>query len=80
MLTTYILKSVKDLRFYYGSCENIQIRLTMHNQGKVRSTKSRIPFIVVYKEEFNTRSEAQKREYYFKSIDGYIWLKQKNII
>jgi putative endonuclease len=80
MFTTYILKSVKDLRFYYGSCENIQIRLTMHNQGKVRSTKSRIPFIVVYKEEFNTRSEAQKREYYFKSIDGYIWLKQKNII
>ena len=80
MFATYILKSIKDNRYYYGSCENINKRLTMHNEGKVRSTKSRRPFVLVYTEEFKTRSEAQKREYYFKSIDGYIWLKQNNII
>ncbi|MDA9555692.1 GIY-YIG nuclease family protein [Pelobium sp.] len=80
MYTTYILKSAKDGKYYYGSCEDLEKRLTMHNGGKVRSTKSRIPFIVIYKEVYETRSEAQKREYYFKSIDGYIWLKENSII
>ncbi|KHJ39518.1 GIY-YIG nuclease superfamily protein [Pedobacter glucosidilyticus] len=80
MYITYILKSIKDGRYYYGSCGDMDKRLTLHNSGKVKSTKSRIPFELFYKEEYETRSEAQKREYYFKSIDGYIWLKQNNII
>ncbi len=66
MFTAYILKSIKDNRYYYGSCENIVKRLLMHNEGKVKSTKGRRPFIIIHEEEFNTRSEAQKREYYFK--------------
>jgi putative endonuclease len=80
MYITYILKSIKDGRYYYGGCGDIEKRLTMHNSGRVKSTKSRTPFVLIYKEEYETRSEAQKREYYFKSIDGYIWLKQNNII
>ena len=77
---TYILKSLKDNRHYYGSCEDLEKRLLMHNSGKVRSTKSRTPFVVHYLEEHSLRAEAQKREYYFKSIDGYRWLKENKII
>jgi len=80
MYVAYILKSLKDHRFYYGSCENLEKRLSIHNSGKVRSTKSRMPFVVHYFEEFISRSEAQKREYYFKSIAGYNWLKTNKII
>ena len=80
MYFTYILKSLKDNRYYYGSCEDLERRLLTHNTGKVRSTKSRIPFILHYMEEYETRSDAQKREYFFKTVNGYIWLKENNII
>jgi putative endonuclease len=80
MYFTYILKSLKDNRFYYGSCEDLEKRLLIHNDGKVKSTKSRLPFVIHYFEEYSSRSDAQKREYYFKSIDGYRWLKENRII
>ena len=79
MYLTYILKSLKDSKYYYGSCENVEVRLKIHNSGKVRSTKSRLPFTVHYVEQLVTRAEAQKREYFFKSIESYKWLKKKGI-
>ncbi len=79
MYFTYILKSLKDLKYYYGSCENLDRRLKIHNSGKVRSTKSRLPFMVHYFEEYLSRAEPQKREYFFKSIEGFKWLKENKI-
>jgi len=76
----YILKSTKDNRYYYGSCEDFNKRLAEHNMGKVKATKNRRPLICHYIEEFGSRSEAFRREQFFKSIEGYIWLKKQNII
>jgi putative endonuclease len=76
----YILRSLKDGRYYYGSCENLERRLQKHNAGEVKATKHRRPFIVHYFEEFQLRQDAFRREKFFKSIDGYIWLKQNGII
>ena len=76
----YILKSIKDGGYYYGHCENLEKRLTNHNQGKVRSTKSRRPFIIHYSEQFLTKTEAAKREFFFKTIEGYRFLKSQGII
>jgi putative endonuclease len=76
----YVLKSLKDSRYYYGSTEDVQVRLKSHNAGKVRSTKSRRPMVLVYSEQYSTKSEALKRERFFKSIDGYLWLKKSGII
>jgi putative endonuclease len=80
MFFAYILKSLKDGRFYYGHTSDIEIRLLDHNNGKVKSTKGRRPFLVHYYESFETKSEAVKRELFFKSIDGYLFLKENNII
>ncbi|MBI1344444.1 MAG: GIY-YIG nuclease family protein [Terrimonas sp.] len=77
---TYILKSLKDGGYYFGHTKNLDIRLKQHNAGKVRSTKSRIPFVVHYVEEFSSKTEAAKREYFFKQIDGYHFLKSSGII
>lgn len=77
---TYILKSLKTNTFYYGSTGNIVKRLNAHNNGKVRYTKGRRPWILHYSEEYLSRSEAVKREYFFKTIDGYNFLKQEKII
>jgi len=80
MFYAYILKSQKDNTHYYGSSSNLETRLKTHNQGKVRYTKGRRPWILIYFEEYKSRSEAFKRERFFKSIDGYNWLKEKKII
>ncbi len=80
MYTTYILKSLKDGGYYFGHSIHIDIRIHQHNIGKVRSTKSRRPFILHYTEVFYLKSEAYHREMFFKSFEGRTWLKQNNII
>ena len=80
MYFAYIIKSIKDGKYYYGHTHNIEKRLLKHNKKTVRSTKARSPFTLHYQEEFNTKQEAAKREYFFKTIDGYNYLKEKEII
>ena len=80
MFYSYILLSEKDGKYYYGSTNNLQNRLLKHNKGDVKSTKHRRPLKIHFFEEFNTRSEAFQREHFYKSIVGYNWLKQNNII
>ena len=80
LYTTYVLKSGKFVRHYYGHTKDLVNRLKRHNQGKVRSTKAFLPWKVVYTEEFQTKSEAYQREMFFKSIEGYQFLKSKGII
>ena len=76
----YILKSLKTNRHYYGSTEDLTKRLSNHNGGKVRSTKAFRPWVIHYYETFQTKGEAARRELFFKSIDGYNFLKSENII
>jgi len=80
MFFTYILKSESHGTYYYGSTENLQERLQQHNAGKVRYTKGRMPWKIHHVEEFATRAEAVKRERFFKSIDGYKYLKKHRIL
>ena len=80
MYYVYILKSLKDQKYYYGHTADLNSRLKEHNYGKVKATKGRRPLVIHYSEEFPTKSEAAKRELFFKSIDGYIFLKRENII
>ncbi len=70
MYVVYILKSLKDGRTYVGCTKDLNNRLKEHNAGEVTSTKSRIPFILWYKEEFADKYEAFKREQHFKTAWG----------
>lgn len=70
MYYTYVLKSKKDNKLYVGQTSNLLRRIIDHNLGLVKSTKHRKPLIKVYHETFNTRSEAMKRESYFKTGVG----------
>ena len=80
MYYAYILRSLKNGKHYFGSCEDLQKRLSIHNAGKVRSSKSGIPYIVLYSETYETRSAAFQREMYFKTLEGRNWLKINKII
>ena len=70
MYTVYILKSLSDGEHYVGFSSDIDKRLKQHNNGEVRSTKARRPFVLVYTEIFSTRIEARRREKYLKSYKG----------
>ncbi|OGE08326.1 hypothetical protein A3A60_03970 [Candidatus Curtissbacteria bacterium RIFCSPLOWO2_01_FULL_42_26] len=76
MPTTYVLQSLKDNRTYVGSTNDFEKRLALHNSGRVTSTKHRIPFKIIFTEEFETIQEAKKREQYYKSGAGRRKLKQ----
>jgi putative endonuclease len=58
----YILKSLKDNGLYIGFTADLKKRFKEHNNGKTRSTKSRIPFKLVYYEAFTDKTDARKRE------------------
>ena len=68
MFFTYVLQSKKDNSYYIGSTNNIENRLKNHNSGRSRYTKNKLPYIIVYKEDFASLAEARKREYYLKSL------------
>lgn len=65
---TYIARC-SDQTFYTGYTNNIQDRELTHNQGKgAKYTKARLPIKIIHVEEFQTRSEAMKREYAIKQL------------
>ena len=66
----YILKSIKTNRYYIGHTKDINVRLSQHNAGNVRSTKAFSPWKVVHFEEFSSKSEAYIREMKIKSYKG----------
>ena len=81
MFSAYVLQSQNNGSYYIGSTGNIEERIKKHNNGQSRYTKSKIPWKIVYMEEYKTRSEAKKREYYLKSLKSKIAIEKliKNI-
>ena len=67
MYFVYIIKSLIVSRYYIGSTENVDRRLSDHNSGKVKSTKAYKPWEIVYLERFDIKSDALKREKQIKS-------------
>ena len=80
MYVVYILKSQKDNSYYYVSTNNLKRRLKEHNSGSSKYTKGHRPYLVHYKEVFENKSKVVKKELFFKTIDGYNWLKKNKII
>lgn len=70
MYYVYILRSKKDGDFYTGMTNDLQRRLHEHNGGFVNSTKTRIPFELLYSETFVSREQARTKEKWFKSGAG----------
>jgi len=75
MFYVYILKSLKNGRYYTGSTNDLKRRLVEHNSGGSKYTKLTRPFVLVHKEEFNTRKEAVVRELFLKTGAGRNWIK-----
>ena len=76
MFTVYVLYSISYTKIYIGFTLDLEARLSAHNAEKGKGyTHSFRPWKVIYSEQFNTKSEAQKREQQLKSAKGraFIW-------
>jgi len=73
----YVLRSIKDGGFYTGFTKNLRKRLEIHNKGKVKSTKYRRPFELVYFEACLNDSDALHREKSLKTTYGKRFLNNR---
>lgn len=67
---TYILRC-SDGTFYVGITNNLARRILQHNKvkrGGAKYTRSRVPVVMQYFEEHETRMKAAKREYQLKKL------------
>lgn len=62
MFYTYVIKSNDKDWVYIGSTKDLKSRFLQHNQGKVKSTKPYLPFLLIYYEAYSTHFLARKRE------------------
>lgn len=64
----YIVRCA-DKSLYTGYTTDIERRIGEHNRGQgAKYTRGRRPVELVYKEQYASRSEAQKREYQIKQL------------
>ncbi|HPN96749.1 MAG TPA: GIY-YIG nuclease family protein [Candidatus Moranbacteria bacterium] len=77
MFYTYVLKSKLDGKLYVGYTVDLKKRFDDHKEGRVASTKNRMPLELVYYEACINKKKAIKREKYFKTGFGRRFLKER---
>ncbi len=65
----YLIRSLKDGSFYVGISIDPFKRLLEHNSGKLKVTRSRKPFELMWYKYYDSAAEARKHEK---------WLKKKS--
>lgn len=73
----YVLQSIKNNRWYIGSTNNYNKRISSHNHGKNKATKPYLPWKLIYLEVSLSREDARAREKYLKSGMGRRYLKNR---
>ena len=66
----YILLSSKSHIFYFGSANDLRLRLQQHNSGQVKSTKAHLPWSLMWYGAFSAEKEARDFERYLKTGSG----------
>ncbi len=77
MYYTYVLQSQADMKMYVGYSRDLQKRFEQHQKGAVRSTKTRRPLVLLYYEACLDQHDAVRREKYFKTYYGKMFLKKR---
>lgn len=73
----YVLRSDKDKNLYTGYTNDIKKRVKEHNEGKVTSTKNRVPLRLIYFEASHNKYDAIHREKYLKTTYGKRYFKNR---
>jgi len=70
----YILRSIRNRRFYIGSTDNIERRLKEHKEGMCHTTKRFLPVELVLYQKYDSLTRARDIELRLKRM------KRKDII
>jgi putative endonuclease len=62
MASLYVLQSETTGKFYVGSTNDLDRRLSEHNRDHTPSTRKRGPWKLIHREDFATLLEARRRE------------------
>jgi len=73
----YILRSLKDKKWYTGYTDNLRKRFVDHNKGLVYSSRKRRPFSLIYYEASLDERDAKMREIYLKSGMGKRYVRNR---
>lgn len=76
----YLLRSIKDGKFYVGWTTDLKRRLDEHDAGLTPSTKYRRPFELVGYETYGSPDLAKKRERTLKRCPRMVYLFKKRIL
>lgn len=76
MFYVYILQSESKHRLYIGFTTNLKQRLIKHNAAQNPSTKAYTPWAIIFYEAYMSRSDARRREKYFKTTQGHQAIKR----
>ena len=66
MAYLYILKSLKNNRYYIGATVNLEERLKEHNNGKSKYTSRSKPYELVFSQEYLSYKQAKEIEFKLK--------------
>ncbi len=76
MAYCYILFSEKINKYYIGACIDLERRFYEHNIGHSTFTKTGIPWVIFYTEEFENLQFAKKRELEIKKKKSRIYIEK----
>lgn len=65
-----ILHNYSKSFIYTGYSEDLKQRLTSHKAGKNKSTKAFLPLELIHYEAYKSKTDAKRRELYFKTTKG----------
>lgn len=77
MYYVYLLESQKDQGWYIGYTGDLRERISEHNRRTSKSTKSRVPFKLLYYEACLNKEDAKAREKYLKTGMGRRFLRNR---
>ena len=66
MYFVYIIQSIKTKEIYIGYTTDLRGRLELHNNRGSLSTKSAVPWILIYSEIYKSKKDAKLREHRLK--------------
>lgn len=70
MYYIYVLQLLRDNSLYVGYSTNLKQRIISHKKGRNFSTKYKLPIKLIFYEAYTERSDAKRREKYFKTTKG----------
>ncbi|MEK7096669.1 MAG: GIY-YIG nuclease family protein [Patescibacteria group bacterium] len=78
MYYVYVIQSIKSGDLYFGYTPDLKRRLENHNTGKCKSTKTNMPWKVIYYEAYSSSELAKIREKRLKQFgQSYAMLKKR---